>query len=190
MDAANAKKDTTRLRIVSLASDGESRHGKALTELTYITPLAPSSPIHEYLAPLQLFDLFVGADDITADKDYKHIFKWLWNTLLRDKGSVVCGIRLTRGLIRKHLMDTGLSDVHIKCVLDPSDKQDVLLAFNLLKDLVTITDSLTRLGTRSILTLYEIAPDRTWGSTYVYFYLLSPFTNVLGSCTVHKSPSL
>ena len=50
---------------------------------------------------------------------------------------------------------------------------------------VTITDLLTRLGTRSILTLYEIAPDRTWGSTYVYFYLLLHFTNVLGSCTVH-----
>ena len=43
----------------------------------------------------------------------------------------------------------------------------------------------TRLGTRSILTLYEIAPDRTWGSTYAYFYLLLRFTNVLGSCTVH-----
>ena len=52
---------------------------------------------------------------------------------------------------------------------------------------VTITDSLTRLGTRSILTLYEIAPDRTWGSTYVYTYLLLRSTDVLGSCTVHRA---
>jgi len=52
---------------------------------------------------------------------------------------------------------------------------------------VTITDSLTRLGTRLILTLYEIAPNRTWGSTYVYSYLLSRSSDVLGSCTVHRA---
>ena len=52
---------------------------------------------------------------------------------------------------------------------------------------VTITDLLTRLGTCSILTLYEIAPDRTWGSTYVYTYLLSRSSDVLGSCTVHRA---
>ena len=82
MDAANTKKDTIRLQIISLASDGESRRGKALAELTYITPLAPSSLIYNYLAPLQLLDLFVGTDNITANKDYKHVFKRLRNTLL------------------------------------------------------------------------------------------------------------
>jgi hypothetical protein len=38
------------------------------------------------LVHLELFDLFVGADDITANKDYKHIFKRLRNALLREKG--------------------------------------------------------------------------------------------------------
>jgi hypothetical protein len=135
LDAANAKRDTTKLRLVSLASDGESRRGKALTKLTYIAPLAPSSPIYGDLIHLDLFDLFVGADDITADKDYKHIFKRLRNTLLREKGSVVRGVRLTCGLIRKHLRDTGHSDAHIDRILNPTDKQDVVLAYTLLKDL-------------------------------------------------------
>ena len=155
MDAANARKDSTRLQIISLASDRESRCGKALAELTYIMPLAPSSLIYEYLAPLKLLDLFVGADDITADKDYKHIFKQLQNTLLRDKGSVVCGIKLTRGLIRKHLMDTRLSDVHIKCVLDPSDKQDILLAFNLLKDLWSLPPADPLASTHTYINTYK-----------------------------------
>ena len=103
VDAANAKKTTTGLRVISLASDGESRRGKALAQLTFVAPLAATSPIYKYLVHLDLIDLFVGVDDITADKDYKHVFKRLCNTLLREKGCVVLGIKLTRGLIRKHL---------------------------------------------------------------------------------------
>jgi hypothetical protein len=135
VEATNRKKDLTRLRIISLASDGESRRGKALTSLTYTNPLAPSSPIYDQLIHLDLMDLFVGADDITADKDYKHIFKRLRNTLLRKNGCIVRGIKLTPSLIRKHLQHSGLMDSHINHILNPADKQDVVLAYNLLKDL-------------------------------------------------------
>ncbi|KAI0283828.1 hypothetical protein BC826DRAFT_1093772 [Russula brevipes] len=135
VNAANGKKDLTGLRIVSLASDGESRRGKALAKLMYVAPLAPSSPIYDQLVHLDLFDRFVGADDITADKDYKHIFKWLRNSLLREKGCVVHSVKLMRGLIRKHLQDSGHSNAYIEYILDPTDKQDVLLTYTLLKDL-------------------------------------------------------
>ena len=84
---------------------------------------------------MDLFDTFVGVDDITADKDYKHIFKRLRNTVLREQGSMVHGIKLTRGLIYKHLSDAGLPHVHIGHVLNPADKQDVVLAYHLLKDM-------------------------------------------------------
>lgn len=80
-------------------------------------------------------DLFVGADDVTADKDYKHIFKWLRNTLLHKNGCIVHGIKLTPSLIWKHFQDSGLTDSHINHVLNPTDKQDIALAYNLLKDL-------------------------------------------------------
>ena len=135
MDATNNKQDMTGLRVISLASDGESRRGKALTNLTYVAPLAPSSPIYDHLARLDLMDNFVGPDDVTADKDYKHIFKRLRNTLLRESGCLVHGVRLTRAVIRKHFKDSGLTDAHISHVLDPTDKQDVVLAYILLKDL-------------------------------------------------------
>jgi hypothetical protein len=135
LDATNARKDVARVHIVSIASDGESRWGKALAKLTYIAPLAHTSPIYSLLAHLDLFDTFVGIDDITADKDYKHIFKRLRNTLLHEKGSMVHGIKLTRGLIHKHLSDSGLTHVHIEHVLNPTDKQDVVLTYRLLKDL-------------------------------------------------------
>ncbi|KAF8481873.1 hypothetical protein DFH94DRAFT_826025 [Russula ochroleuca] len=101
----------------------------------YVAPLAPSLPIYDQLVHLPLFDTFVGADDITVDKDYKHIFKQLRNALLCDKGCIVRGIKLMHGLIHKHLQDSGLSNTHINHVLDPTDKQDVVLAYNLLKDL-------------------------------------------------------
>jgi hypothetical protein len=135
VDAANAKKATTGLRVISLASDGESRRGKALATLTFVALLAAMSPIYEHLVHLDLMDLFIGADDITADKDYKHVFKWLCNTLLREKGSVVLGIKLTCSLIRRHLQDCGHHSEHISHILDPTDKQDVDLTYNLLKDL-------------------------------------------------------
>jgi hypothetical protein len=160
VDAAKAKKDTTKLRLVSLASDGESRRGKALTKLTYIAPLAPTSPIYPHLSHLDLLDLFVGADDITADKDYKHVFKRLRNTLLREKGSIVHGVKLTHGLIRKHLRDTGLSDAHVERILNPTDKQDVVLAYTLLRDLWSLppadpdTSSHSYIEVRDALRLY------------------------------------
>lgn len=138
LDATINSQSLTRLRVISLASDGESRRGKALANLTYVAPLAPSSPIYDQLIHLNLMDCFVGPDDITADKDYKHIFKRLRNALLRENGCVVRGIHLTRSLIGKHLKDSGCTDTHINYVLDPTDKQDVVLAYSLLKDLWTL----------------------------------------------------
>ncbi|KAH9983683.1 hypothetical protein BJV77DRAFT_953948, partial [Russula vinacea] len=122
LDATNAKKDSTRIHIISLASDGESHQGKALTKLMYIAPLAPSSPIYDQLVNLPLFDLFVGKDGITTDKDYKHVFKRLHNAILHEKGCVVCGVNLMRGLICKHLQDCGLSNAHIDSVLHQEKK--------------------------------------------------------------------
>jgi len=135
VNATNDNQNLTRLRVVSLASDGESRRGKALAKLTYIVPLAPSSPIYDQLIHLDLMDYFVGPDDITADKDYKHVFKRLRNTILHKNGCLVRGVRLTRAVIRKHLRDSGFTDAHISHVLNPTDKQDVVLAYSLLKDL-------------------------------------------------------
>ena len=129
VDGANAKKDTMQVWLVSLASDGESYQEKALTKLTYIILLAPTSPIYAYLVNFDLLNLFVSVDDLTANKNYKHIFKQLCNTLLQKKGSIVYGVRLTYRLIRRHLQNTEHSATHIEHVLNPTNKQDIVLVY-------------------------------------------------------------
>ena len=74
----------SNLCTISIASDGESHCGKALIHLTFKKQLKISSPIYPTLSVLPLMNLEVGDDDVTADKDYKHIFKWCQNLLLRD----------------------------------------------------------------------------------------------------------
>ncbi|KAI0259910.1 hypothetical protein BC834DRAFT_926047 [Gloeopeniophorella convolvens] len=142
IDSANSQSSLTRARIVSLASDGEARRGKALVQLTFKALLSPSSPIHALLSPLRLMDFHVGDDDITPDKDYKHVaFKRVRNALLREKGISVLGTWLTPSIIRRHLREAGHKPVHIQSIFNPTDKQDVELAFRLLSDIWSLPKS-------------------------------------------------
>ncbi|KAJ6541961.1 hypothetical protein B0H10DRAFT_2244898 [Mycena sp. CBHHK59/15] len=105
------------------------------TRLAFSRTLAPESDIYPILSDLLLMDFHVGEDDITADKDAKHIFKWGRNRLLRMLGMKVFGVQITPAIIRAHLQQAGHSTQHINSVLRPDDKQDVELAYELLKDL-------------------------------------------------------
>ncbi|KAH8989846.1 hypothetical protein EDB83DRAFT_2480927 [Lactarius deliciosus] len=135
----NAIKDTRALsdaRIVSIASDGEAKRGKALVQLTFKRWLSPSSPIYPWLSGCAFLDLHVGDDDITCDKDWKHVAaKRPRNALLREKGLLVHGTWITPMLIQSHLLEAGHKHQHVRAVLNPNDKQDVLLAFTLLQDI-------------------------------------------------------
>lgn len=62
---------------VSIASNGESQHGKAFVQYTFKHDLSLKSPIYDLLALLPLMDLQVGDDNLTCNKDAKHIFKRL-----------------------------------------------------------------------------------------------------------------
>ena len=99
----------TTLRTICISSDGESQHGEALILLTFKHPLHETSPIHGLLAHLLFLNLEVGDDDITADKDYKHIFKRLRNLLLQGRGFKIHGIHITQAVIRSHLQANGAS---------------------------------------------------------------------------------
>ncbi|KAF6751588.1 hypothetical protein DFP72DRAFT_1135958 [Ephemerocybe angulata] len=127
-------KATTNLRIVSIASDGEARRGSALVELTFKRELSENSNIYPLLHPLRLLDLHVGDDDLTCDKDWKHVFKRFRNLLLREQGVLVDGFRITPSVIKKQLESTK-SKEHINSVANPNDLQDVKLAFDLLHDI-------------------------------------------------------
>ena len=60
---------------VCVASDGEAKHGNTLIILTMHSMLSSNSPIYKHLSPLVFMNLLVGQDNITADKDFKHVFK-------------------------------------------------------------------------------------------------------------------
>lgn len=135
LKATASEEELLHARVVSVSSDGEKRRHAALVALTFKVILSVLSVIFEYLGCLALMCLWVGDDDLTADKDYKHVFKRLRNTILRSKGIFVRGCHLTPAVIQAHLRDSGHSTRHIQSMFKPEDKQDVLLAYNLLRDL-------------------------------------------------------
>ena len=121
-------------RTVSIASDGESKCGDALVEITMRWPLSHESPsIYPQLHNLPLLNLLVGKDDITADKDFKHIFKCQRNAWMRDKGVLVNGHLITVPVLTVHLKSNDNSSSHVRSLMNPNDKQDVVLGYSLLK---------------------------------------------------------
>jgi hypothetical protein len=75
IEACNAEMSTIGCPIFSIASDGESCRGSALTKLTHVCPLEPDSELFTLLGKLCLMNTLVGDNDITADKDPKHVLK-------------------------------------------------------------------------------------------------------------------
>ncbi|KAK6991443.1 hypothetical protein R3P38DRAFT_3331690 [Favolaschia claudopus] len=100
-----------------------------------IRELNSQSPIFPLLSVLPLMNLRVGDDDVTADKDYRHSFKALRNLSMRLKGINILGFTITPSLIRQHLLASGHSLSQINSFLNPEDKQDVLLTYQLLRAL-------------------------------------------------------
>lgn len=135
LEAVENKKEMTKLRVVSIASDGETRCGAAFVILTFKHDLPPTSNIFPLLSPLKLMNLRVGDDDLTCDKDWKHVFKRIRNLLIRTRGVVIQGFRVTPSIIKTHLQSAGLSSAHIHSLFNPDDKQNVKMAFDLLKDI-------------------------------------------------------
>ncbi|KAH9011001.1 hypothetical protein EDB84DRAFT_1681136 [Lactarius hengduanensis] len=136
LDAIKLSKALSNARVVSIASDGEAKRGKALVLLTFKQKLSPFSPIYPWLSACALLDLHVGDNDITCDKDWKHVgAKRPRNALLREKGLLVQGTWITPPLLRSHLLEAGHKPQHVRAVLNPNDKQDVLLAYTLLRDI-------------------------------------------------------
>ena len=71
--AFDSRRDRTKIRLVSYSSDGEARRHKALVDLTFVQRLPRSSPIFDQINFLRFMDDYVGEDDVTCDKDYKHV---------------------------------------------------------------------------------------------------------------------
>ena len=138
LDGMNNLRETTRLQVVTLCSNGETRRGAALIILTFKHELSSNSPIYPLLKPLTFLNLHVGDDDLTCDKDWKHVFKHFHNLFLRHRGVVINGFRVKPGILKDHFKSNGLSAEHVRALFNPDDQQDVKMAFDMLKDIWTL----------------------------------------------------
>ncbi|TFK58449.1 hypothetical protein BDN72DRAFT_739650, partial [Pluteus cervinus] len=129
----------SKLRVVCIASDGESRRGEALIVETFKRKLSTTSPIHSLLSVIPLMNVEVGDDDITADKDYKHVFKRCRNLMLRVRGLRVHGVDLLPATLKSHLQDNNLTSIRVGNLTKPDDKQDVKLAYDLLQSIWSLS---------------------------------------------------
>ena len=128
-------KEKTKIRVTSIASDGETRRGSAFIQLTFKHKLSQESPIYALLRPLCFLNLFVGDDDLTCDKDYKHVFKRFRNLFVRLRGVTLNHRRITPDTMMNQFKLEGLSADHIRSLFNQDDKQDVKIALDMLKDI-------------------------------------------------------
>ncbi|KAJ7362669.1 hypothetical protein DFH08DRAFT_682922, partial [Mycena albidolilacea] len=119
---------------VGFTSDGEAKHRLALALEFMKYLLAATSPIYPLLQPPEFMNLLVGPDDITPDKDYRHVIKVLRSLLMRRMGINVLGFEIVPAVVKQHLRDIGLTEERIRSLLNPNDRQDVDLTYGLLKE--------------------------------------------------------
>ncbi|KAJ7485960.1 hypothetical protein FB451DRAFT_1433109 [Mycena latifolia] len=141
--AANSRKTHGNIiyRTVSVASDGEAKRGLALAMEFMKSKLSTTSPIHKLLAPLKLMNLLVGPDDVTPDKDFRHVVKNERGLLMRKAGINVLGFLITPPIVKQHLLATGNTTERVNSLLNPNDKQDVPLGYQLLRELWDLPDA-------------------------------------------------
>lgn len=131
----NMRNNSTYYRTVCIASNGKAKRGDALVIQTMVSELSMNSPIYVHLRPLKFLNLLVGPDDITTNKDFKHIIKCQQNVFMCAKGVEILGFCITLSILRSHLKSNDVSSPRLRSLLDPNDKQDVVLVYSLLKEI-------------------------------------------------------
>ena len=129
------KQNKSIYQTICIASDGEAKRRDVLVIQAMTSELSTDSPIYTLLQPLEFLNLLVGPDNITVDKDFKHIIKRQWNIFMRAKGIEILGICITPAILRSQLKHHSILPHHLGSLLNPNDKQDVLLAFSLLREI-------------------------------------------------------
>lgn len=170
--------DTIGATLFSIASDGESRRAKAFVEMTHQKPLSFASKLYPLLSQLPLFNRLVGEDDLVSDKDYKHIFKRIRSLVIRTQGIRMPEADISPSILRKHLLDSGLSQRRVDSYMNPDDKQDVTLAMNLLKAVFMLEEADPH-SSKGIIEpgfLQQRNSIRLFGR--LCFWITSPYTDV------------
>ena len=133
--ACNAEVSMIGCPLFTITSDGESRRGSALSALTHLRPLDPDSELFALLGNLRLMNMLVGDNNVTADKDPKHVMKRCRNFTIRKSGVMINGFVITPALLRFHLQANNVPSHWIAYLLNPTDRQDVPLCYTLMKEI-------------------------------------------------------
>lgn len=129
-----------------------------MAKLLLSRELPQDSPLHHSLGGLVFFNLLCGPEEITTDRDWKHVLKRFRNTLLREAGTTVNGAIISRATLQRHLHDNGMEERTAEALLNPADKQDVVLTWKLLAGVASLSplengSNLTYRHTRTALVL-------------------------------------
>ncbi|EIM87715.1 uncharacterized protein STEHIDRAFT_121332 [Stereum hirsutum FP-91666 SS1] len=121
------------VRIYVISTDGDSRRRQVLIDQTMNKEFPLQSAVFRAFELFDLFSRVCGEDEITNDADWKHVFKRLRNTLLRQSGITIDDISLSSDIIKAHLVESQrMAADAAQRLLAPNDRQDVTLMIQLL----------------------------------------------------------
>lgn len=174
--ACNRASENLPGRLFSIASDGEARRGAALNRLTLKRPVSKESPLYPLIGSLPLMNLLVGDDEVTADKDYKHIFKRFRALVLREKGIMIYGFKVTPEITKYHLLMSDHRAETVNAWMRPKDAQDVPTTLSLLCalwELPNLSD-----GTPGTNPMIQDARKALHRFGRLLFYLVMPYIDI------------
>ncbi|KAJ6550561.1 hypothetical protein B0H10DRAFT_2379639 [Mycena sp. CBHHK59/15] len=184
-----AKEQEKLLRAACEAVIAKAGRIGATLMFTFIRELDRNGDLFKKLGDLPLFDYHCGLDDLTGNIDLKHLYKRFRNTLIRLLACTIDDVLLTRELIKQHLVrDSRHNAQHIDKLLNPNDRQDVKLMYDLLSAIAVLpeardTDTPAFKNTRRILRLLGA----------FYRHILEAYTNInlsLHQQLVHLSAAM
>jgi hypothetical protein len=141
LQAANSRASHIGGCAYCISSDGDGKRRLATLLLTFIRELDRNGELFKKIGDLPLFDYHCGDDDITGNIDYKHICKRLRNSLIRQLASTIDGVVLTPQLIKQHLLrDSPHNFHHVIGILNPNDRQNVKLMYDLLSSIAVLPE--------------------------------------------------
>jgi hypothetical protein len=162
--------------ICTLATDGESSFRKLRFILCLTETLDPNSDLSRKLSILPGLNLQTGPHGILGTCDPKHIIKRFATMLRSPKGFTLGLHKIESGDVLKALRHVPMSEKNALLLLNPTDKQNVPKAVNLIDDLF-------KLYGRNLVGM-PVGPgeeSRTKAVAFVakvFSYFLFPFTKV------------
>ena len=160
--------------ICTLATDGESSFRKLRFILCLSETLHPDSDLSRKLSVLPGLNLQTGPHGILGTCDPKHIVKRFATMLRSPKGFTLGLHKIESGDVLKSLRHVPMSDRNALLLLNPTDKQNVPKAVNLI-------DDLCKLYGRNLVGVGPGEESRIKAVAFVakvFSYFLFPFTKV------------